>query len=47
MDAKLTTLGSSPVRGVDGLHFEPRGTPTPSTVMAVAIAAAILLAILV
>ncbi len=47
MDAKMTTLGSSPVRGVDGLYFEPRGTPTSSKVMAVTIAAVILLAILV
>jgi hypothetical protein len=47
MHAKLTTLGTSPVRGVDGLYFEPRGAPTASKVVAVAIAAAILLAILV
>jgi hypothetical protein len=47
MDVKMTTLGSSPVRGVDGLYFEPRGTPASSTAIAVAIAAVILIAILV
>jgi hypothetical protein len=47
MDVKMTTLGSSPVRGVDGLYFEPRVTPAYSKAIAVAIAAVILIAILV
>lgn len=47
MNVRTTTLGTSPVRDLDGQQFEPRGTPTSSKVLAVAIAAAILLAVLV
>jgi hypothetical protein len=47
MNVRGTTLGTSPVRDLDGHHLEPRGAPTSSKVIAVAIAAAILVAVLV
>ena len=47
MHGKAITLGTSPVRNVEGLHFALRGTPATGKLVAVAVGVVILAALLV